>query len=42
MGFDEVWAAAGTPESVFPLAPRDLVRASEGTIAAFAENRPAG
>lgn len=34
--FDEVWAAAGTPDAVFPLAPRDLLRASGGTEAAFA------
>ena len=25
LGFDEVWAAAGTPDSVFPLTPGDLV-----------------
>lgn len=33
--FDEVWAAAGTPDAVFPLAPRDLLRASGGTEAVF-------
>ena len=42
MGFDEVWAAAGTPDSVFPLEPQGLVRASGGTVAAFTQNRPAG
>lgn len=29
---DEVWAAAGTPDSVFPLSPDDLVRLSSATI----------
>jgi prolyl-tRNA editing enzyme YbaK/EbsC (Cys-tRNA(Pro) deacylase) len=28
--FDEVWAAAGTPLTVFPLSPDELVRVSEG------------
>ncbi len=28
LGFDEVWAAAGTPDSVFPLTPGDLVAAT--------------
>jgi prolyl-tRNA editing enzyme YbaK/EbsC (Cys-tRNA(Pro) deacylase) len=35
--YEEVWAAAGTPDSVFPLVPEELVRLSEGTVAAFAE-----
>lgn len=26
LAFDRVWAAAGTPRTVFPIAPRDLVR----------------
>lgn len=30
--FDEVWAAAGTWNDVFPIAPADLVRASAGTV----------
>jgi prolyl-tRNA editing enzyme YbaK/EbsC (Cys-tRNA(Pro) deacylase) len=29
--FDVVWAAGGTPHTVFPLAPDDLVRASAAT-----------
>ena len=29
--FDTVWAAAGTPEAVFPVAPDDLVELSGGT-----------
>jgi prolyl-tRNA editing enzyme YbaK/EbsC (Cys-tRNA(Pro) deacylase) len=32
--FDEVWAAAGTPRAVFPVAPRALVDAAAGTLAA--------
>lgn len=38
----EVWAAAGTPDSVFPLSPDDLVSLSRGVRAVFAESRPAG
>ena len=34
--FDEVWAAAGTPDSVFSLSPDDLVRASGGRVEDFA------
>jgi len=30
--YDEVWAAAGTRNDVFPIAPIDLVRASGGNI----------
>lgn len=29
--FDTVWAAAGTPESVFPVSPQDLAEAAEAT-----------
>ena len=36
-GHDEVWAAAGTPQAVFPIAPDRLVELSGGTVAAFAE-----
>jgi prolyl-tRNA editing enzyme YbaK/EbsC (Cys-tRNA(Pro) deacylase) len=42
MSFDEVWAAAGTPDSVFPLTPQELVLASGGWVAAIAETRPTG
>ena len=35
--FDQVWAAAGTPDSVFPIAPAELVRSSGGVVAEFAE-----
>jgi len=37
MGFDVVWAAAGTPDGVFPLTPDELVRASQGTVSDLAE-----
>jgi prolyl-tRNA editing enzyme YbaK/EbsC (Cys-tRNA(Pro) deacylase) len=37
LAFDVVWAAAGTPDSVFPITPRDLVRVTNGTVAVFAE-----
>lgn len=35
--YDEVWAAAGTPDTVFPLSPDDLVRASGAIVADVAE-----
>jgi prolyl-tRNA editing enzyme YbaK/EbsC (Cys-tRNA(Pro) deacylase) len=44
-GFEVVWAAAGTPRHVFPIAPADLVRASGGQIADVTlgeEGPPAG
>jgi prolyl-tRNA editing enzyme YbaK/EbsC (Cys-tRNA(Pro) deacylase) len=31
--YDVVWAAAGTPRHVFPIAPRELVRITGGTLA---------
>jgi prolyl-tRNA editing enzyme YbaK/EbsC (Cys-tRNA(Pro) deacylase) len=37
MGYEEVWAAAGTPDAVFAIAPADLLRASGGSPADFAE-----
>lgn len=33
MGFNVVWAAAGTPHSVFAITPHDLIRATKGIIA---------
>jgi prolyl-tRNA editing enzyme YbaK/EbsC (Cys-tRNA(Pro) deacylase) len=33
LGYDEIWAAAGTPRSVFPLTPDELVERTGGTIA---------
>ena len=35
--FEELWAAAGTPDAVFPITPSDLVTASGATVASFAE-----
>lgn len=33
LGYDEVWAAAGTPRDVFAISPADLVRLTGGTVA---------
>lgn len=33
--FATVWAAAGTPRHIFPVAPADLIRASGGQLADF-------
>jgi len=33
--FDVVWAAGGTPNCVFPVAPADLLRASGATETAI-------
>ena len=33
LGYDVLWAAAGTPRHVFAVRPDDLVRASGGTVA---------
>jgi prolyl-tRNA editing enzyme YbaK/EbsC (Cys-tRNA(Pro) deacylase) len=35
LGYDQVWAAAGTPDSVFPLSPAELLRVSEAEVARF-------
>ena len=32
LAFATVWAAAGLPDAVFPIAPADLVRLSQGTV----------
>lgn len=32
LGYDEVWAAAGTPHCNFPISPTALVRATGGTV----------
>ena len=37
LGYPEVWMAAGRPDTVFPLAPADVVRLSGGRVASFAE-----
>lgn len=39
LAFDEVWAAAGTPDTVFPVAPRDLLGATDALLADVAEQR---
>ena len=36
LGLPEVWAAAGTLDTVFPLTPKDLLRVAGGTAAALA------
>ncbi len=33
--FETVWAAAGTPRHIFPIAPDDLVRITNARIAPF-------
>lgn len=40
LAFEEVWAAAGTPDGVFPLRPEDLIRVAEAEVADLAETRP--
>jgi prolyl-tRNA editing enzyme YbaK/EbsC (Cys-tRNA(Pro) deacylase) len=35
--YDVVWAAAGTPKSVFPIEPRELVRITDGQVADLAQ-----
>ena len=37
LAFQEVWAAAGTPDSVFPLPPGELVRATGAEPSDFIE-----
>lgn len=36
IAFDVVWAAAGLPDAVFPIAPADLVRVSGASVADLA------
>ncbi len=36
MGFEAIWAAAGTPNAVFRLTPAELLGLTEGTLAAVA------
>jgi prolyl-tRNA editing enzyme YbaK/EbsC (Cys-tRNA(Pro) deacylase) len=36
--YDLVWAAAGTPDAVFPIRPGDLLRTTDGEIADFKES----
>ncbi len=37
LGYDVVWAAAGTPHTVFPISPGDLLRASGAEPGDFKE-----
>ncbi|MEE8602419.1 YbaK/EbsC family protein [Euzebya tangerina] len=37
MLFDEVWVAAGTPDTVFPLEPRELITGAGATVADVAQ-----
>jgi prolyl-tRNA editing enzyme YbaK/EbsC (Cys-tRNA(Pro) deacylase) len=41
LAHDRVWAAAGLPDAVFPIAPDALVRISGGSVAELADVRPA-
>jgi prolyl-tRNA editing enzyme YbaK/EbsC (Cys-tRNA(Pro) deacylase) len=38
LAHDVVWAAAGTPDSVFPLTPADLLRCTGAEVADFGES----
>jgi prolyl-tRNA editing enzyme YbaK/EbsC (Cys-tRNA(Pro) deacylase) len=38
LAFEEVWAAAGRPDTVFPIAPRELVRITNGCVADLVES----
>jgi prolyl-tRNA editing enzyme YbaK/EbsC (Cys-tRNA(Pro) deacylase) len=38
LAYDVVWAAAGTPDSVFPISPTEVLRATEGEVADFRED----
>ncbi len=38
LGYEEVWAAAGTPRANFPIAPQALVRATGGTVCDLARH----
>jgi prolyl-tRNA editing enzyme YbaK/EbsC (Cys-tRNA(Pro) deacylase) len=37
LAFDEVWAASGLPDTVFPIAPADLVRLAAASVADITE-----
>jgi prolyl-tRNA editing enzyme YbaK/EbsC (Cys-tRNA(Pro) deacylase) len=37
LAFQELWAAAGTPDAVFPLTPQELLRATGARTADFIE-----
>jgi prolyl-tRNA editing enzyme YbaK/EbsC (Cys-tRNA(Pro) deacylase) len=37
LSFEEVWAAAGTPQAVFPIDPETLRDTADATVADIAE-----
>ena len=39
-GYEEIWAAAGTPTTVFPIAPATLVMLSDAIVLPCAEDTP--
>jgi prolyl-tRNA editing enzyme YbaK/EbsC (Cys-tRNA(Pro) deacylase) len=40
LGYDEIWAAAGTPDAVFALTPAELLRVSGAEVARFRADVP--
>jgi Cys-tRNA(Pro) deacylase len=38
LAFEKVWAAAGRPDTVFPIAPADLVRITDAQVAEVVES----
>jgi prolyl-tRNA editing enzyme YbaK/EbsC (Cys-tRNA(Pro) deacylase) len=39
LSYEVVWAAAGTPDSVFPITPRELLRTTNAQVADFKDER---
>jgi prolyl-tRNA editing enzyme YbaK/EbsC (Cys-tRNA(Pro) deacylase) len=39
LSYQVVWAAAGTPDSVFPIVPDELLRTTQGQVADFKDAR---
>jgi prolyl-tRNA editing enzyme YbaK/EbsC (Cys-tRNA(Pro) deacylase) len=39
LAFEELWAAAGTPDAVFPITPADLLRVTGAEVADLKEER---
>jgi prolyl-tRNA editing enzyme YbaK/EbsC (Cys-tRNA(Pro) deacylase) len=37
LAYEVVWAAAGSPDSVFPIAPEEMLRTTQGEVADFKE-----
>jgi len=42
LGFETIWAAGGTPNSMFRPRPLDILRLTGGTVAAFAKQDRTG